>query len=359
VLLEEDLVNLTHPHAATPAIGVARIESGSVAWAGATGVPKVGDDRPVDTRTLFHACSMTKLVTAVCLLRLAQRGDLDLDADLEGLRLGWRLPVPEESYTRAVTLRDLLSHHSGIDDAAGSFEPLADGESLPAVADILRGTTGAHSGPVAAVRPPGVGFSYSDAGYAVVEHVVEVVTGSRFPEVVSDLVLAPLGLETAVLRSQDSTPASAATGHHASGEPLRGGWSRYPGLGGSGLWCTPTDFAVLLCDLLASWLPEGGNQPGILLSAPTAAEMLRPGSAEPAAGLGLFMPGGQELCVYTQGWGVGFQCAAEVHPRRGRGIVVMTNRDPGLPQHQSVVGHLLRLERERPERTVSGASNGP
>ncbi|MDQ7991554.1 MAG: serine hydrolase domain-containing protein [Propionicimonas sp.] len=337
--LAPDLASLT-TDPATPAISIAVIEDGRVARAEAAGVVTAGSAEPIDDRTLFHACSMTKLVTAVAVLRLVERGDLDLDADLDGLTPGWRLPRLDGTRTRAVTVRDLLSHQAGIDDAAGSFEPLAPGEAVPAVIDLLRGTTSSHAGPVRAIRPPGIEFSYSDAGYAVVEHVVEVVTGKPFPVVLSDLVFGPLGLTTAVLRQDGATVAPAATGHHTSGVPVDGGWSRYPGLAGSGLWCTPTDFAVVLCDLLASW--DGA---GVLLSPGTAAELMRPSAAEPAAGLGVFLPDRGEPRVYTQGWGVGFQCAAQVHPRGGNGIVVMTNRDPGVPQSESVVGELLRASR--------------
>jgi hypothetical protein len=61
------------------------------------------------------------------------------------------------------------------------------------------------------------------------------------------------------------------------------------------------------------------------------------------AGLGVFLShANEEPYLFSQGWGVGFQCKLVAFPRLKSGIVVMTNSDPGKHQNEALVGEVLR-----------------
>lgn len=330
----------------TPALGIA-VESGGASRAVTSGIADARTGATAHEETLFHACSMSKMVTATGVLRLVDAGVLDLDADIGSYLGDWRLDVPVGP---PVTLAHLLSHTSGIDDAEGSFEPATDS---PPVLDLLRGDTAGHPGPVRATRPPGA-FAYSDAGYCVVEHIIETVTGESFASVLDRWVLGPLGLEHTLFWDRpdgaagtDQAPSGrlgartlteAAAGHDSGGATVPAGRAYYPYLAAAGLWSTPTDVARLLTDLLAA----ADESPAAVLRPATAARMLTAPAATPFAGLGVFLAGsGHGARVISQGWGVGFQCAATATVSTGSVVVAMINADPGTDQEGSIVGRSM------------------
>ncbi|MFC6287346.1 serine hydrolase domain-containing protein [Nocardioides sp. GCM10027113] len=260
-------------------MGVPVVEGGVLREAHAQGVLAAGTSAAVGTRTMFHAASISKLVTALGVLRLAGESALDLDEDVNERLRAWRLPSDEHTRRSPVTLRLLLSHQAGLVDPEDSFGPCAPGQSPPSLGEVLRGSTAFNPAPVRPVHAPGNRFSYSDAGYCVVEQLLTDVTGEPFPTLMADLVLRPLGMD----RSQFGLP-------------------------------DPAEDVVELHDALA-----GSGRLGIT---PHLAEgMVRGQGRTPWAGLGTFLgsggDSGEQVVVTSMGWGVGFQCMlrARVPPR--------------------------------------------
>jgi CubicO group peptidase (beta-lactamase class C family) len=143
----------------------------------ATGRP-VGIDDPV------RIASVSKLYVALGVLRLADRGKLDLDRDVSDY-LGWRLRNPHYP-DRPITLRLLLSHQSSITDAADYLVPV-DRTLRAKLADPAAWET-AHA--------PGSGwFRYTNLNFPVVASVMEAATGERFDRLMQRLVLRPLKLD--------------------------------------------------------------------------------------------------------------------------------------------------------------------
>ena len=178
-------------HHRVPGASIAVVDRAALDWARGYGVLAAGAAEPVRPDSLFHACSMSKFVTALAALRLVARGVLDLDEDVNRTLKGWQ--VPENALTRAhpVTLRRLLTHQSGIVDPEGSFDPLRAGEEMPAAVDVLAGRTRFHPGPVEVTVEAGCDFNYSDAGFCVVEQLLVDATGKRFEALVQELVFGP------------------------------------------------------------------------------------------------------------------------------------------------------------------------
>jgi len=169
--------------------GVRRAE----AWGHA--VLASGRERAMTPATPVRVASISKLIVALAVMRLVEADTLDLDRDVSDY-LGWSLRNPEFP-AAAVTLRQLLSHTSGIDDASGYSFPL--GERLR---DRL---TPDHWS-----AAPGARFSYANINYGIVASVMEAATATRFDRLMTRLVFAPLRLDACFNWSGCSDGAVAA-----------------------------------------------------------------------------------------------------------------------------------------------------
>jgi N-acyl-D-amino-acid deacylase len=155
---------------------------------------------PAQPDSLFRVASLSKPITAVAVLKLAEAGRLDLDARAFELV---RLPALVASSKLAdprlaeVTVRQLLQHTGGW-DRAKSFDPMfrprqiarAAQEPSPAGAlTVIRYMLG---------RPldfaPGACYAYSNFGYCVLGRVLEAVSGQPYERFVQEHVLAPAGI---------------------------------------------------------------------------------------------------------------------------------------------------------------------
>lgn len=167
---------------------------------------KVTADDPV------RIASISKLVTAVGVMRLVELGKLDLDADVSDL-LGWRLRNPTFP-TTPITLRLLLSHRSSLTDGAGYWQTPLGGK----VRDILedpRAWDTAHA--------PGTFFRYTNLNFPLVAQIMESATGERFDKLMERLVLRPLGIDACFnWEGCDATIAGRAVVlYDADGKPVR------------------------------------------------------------------------------------------------------------------------------------------
>lgn len=217
-----------------PALAVAAIDDGEVAWAAGYGA---------HATTLFQAASISKAVAAVGVLALVEHGVLHLDDDVNAHLSSWRLPVSEHTAAQPVTLRHLLSHTAGL--TVPGFPGYPVGAAVPAVPDLLSGLGGSATPAVESFAVPGTVSQYSGGGSTVVQQLVCDVTGRPFAELMHELVLAPLGMVDSAYE-QPLAPGRAgraAVAHDDLGNPVPGGFHVYPELQAAGLWTTVVDLA--------------------------------------------------------------------------------------------------------------------
>jgi CubicO group peptidase (beta-lactamase class C family) len=320
-------------HYHVPGVSIALIEGGRIAWAQGYGVLDVATKAPVTPKTLFQAASLSKLVTAVAALRLADSGKLSLSAPVNSLLKSWRLPAGP--FTSRVTLERILNQSSGL--TVPSFSGYPPGAPLPTLLETLDGQPPANNRAVRAEAEPGASFHYSSGAFEVCQQALVDVTGHSFAALVQDAVLGPVGMEDSSFEQPLSAPLArrAASGYGADGAPLPGKWHVYPELAAAGLWTTPTDLALLTVALQQS----RAGAPGALLSKATVNRMLT--SATFGEG-GLSLGNGLGVNVDQRGKGTfsqisleqpngsdGFRALLLGATDGGYGVVVMTNADGG------------------------------
>jgi CubicO group peptidase (beta-lactamase class C family) len=176
------------------------------------GLADVAAGRKVSAGDPVRVASISKLVTAIGVMRLVEAGKLDLDADVSEL-LGWRLRNPAHPDV-PITLRLLLSHRSSLTDAAGYYAVPLDGE-LKDILDDPRAWDTGHA--------PGDWFRYTNLNYPLVATVMENATGERFDRLMDRLVLRPLGIEACFnwALCSEAVAARAVVLYDADGKPVR------------------------------------------------------------------------------------------------------------------------------------------
>jgi len=330
---------MAHYH--VPGLQMTRIQDGRLARTETYGVPEVGTSGSVGPNTMFNACSISKFATAMLVMKLAAQGIVDLDENVNDRLTSWK--VPENSFTQAykVTLRNLLCHQSGIVDPTGSFQERHEDQAPLRMADILAGHTSYCLEPITIKYEPGSEFHYSDAGYCVIQQLIEDVMGRPFDHLLEEFILLPLQMTNSqILQSMRVERLDRlASGHQRNGEVVPRTYTIYPYPAAAGLWSTSEDLARLINELLDSI--RGQGQLGITQA--SAREMITAQGCVEWAGLGLFLQTSQQrMTCSSLGWGVGYQCMIDCEPASSSAIVIMTNADTGVHQLEGLIGELLR-----------------
>src|SRR5215212_8096216 len=137
--------------------------------------------RPLASDSLFPVASITKLATALSVLRLQDRGVLHYEDRLDAY-------LPGSAAARAgVTLRMLFTHTGGLQGMEEELAPWT-----PAFNWSIESEAALRVAPEVS---PGTRLSYSDVDYVLLAMVVERLTGQPFPAACRELVLDPLGME--------------------------------------------------------------------------------------------------------------------------------------------------------------------
>lgn len=150
---------------------------------------------PVNENTLYRIASISKLVTAIGLMKLWDQGMFNLDEDVSDA-LGFSLRSPDFPEV-AITYRMLLSHRAGLQDGAGYNGFLSDTYSLispPPLSELLLPGGDYFSDNMWRQESPGSYFAYSNIAYGVIGTLIEALSGMRFDTYMSSEVLEPLGI---------------------------------------------------------------------------------------------------------------------------------------------------------------------
>jgi CubicO group peptidase (beta-lactamase class C family) len=334
-----------------PGIAVAIVKDGEVVLAKGYGVRKIGDPAPVTPQTLFRIASNTKAFTAAALATL-----------VDSQRISWDDPVIQhlpafqmyDPYvTREMTIRDLLTHRSGMGLGAGDlmFFPPSDLSRD----DIVRRIR--FIKPATSFRSA---YAYDNLLYLVAGQIVTAVTGRSWDDYIQEQIFTPLGMTNSFTTTDGLKAAKDAATPHSK-------------LSGK-LETLPPEFvdnvapagAIISCGAdLAKWMNlqlAGGTvgktkifsaaQNREMWSAQTILPIGEPAKDDPAAfaairpsfaayGLGWSLNDYRGRKLVSHGGGLsGFVSRTALIPELKLGVVVLTNQE-ATGAHSAIVNTVL------------------
>lgn len=306
-----------------PGLAVGLIEGTEPVWVGGFGVKHAETREPVTGETVFEAASLSKPVFAYAVLKLADRGVLNLDAPLSRY-----LPEPYvtgDERLHRITARSVLTHTTGLPNWRPRGEPLR-----------------IHAA-------PGERFSYSGEGFVYLQRAVERLTGQDFNDLMRETVFEPLGMRSSSYVWREAYDTLKTYGHGVAGEVSGRNRSFEPNAAAS-LETTAADYArfvsaVVRGECLTEETARAMLAPQVWVDARCAVCVGRdpgPTSTELAWGLGwaLEVSGGDTLFWH---WGDNGDMQAFVIGSRatGRGLVLFANSANGLAITPEVVRVVL------------------
>lgn len=217
-----------------PGLSLAELRDGELVRVEVIGVADAASGEPVSEATLFEAASLSKPVFATIVLRLVERGEIDLDRPLVEYLVNERI---DDRRGDRITARMVLSHRSGL--------PNWGGERLELAFD------------------PGTAFNYSGEGYVYLQRVVEDLTGLSLDELARREIFDPLGMERSrfAWSESESESLTLAVPHDRTGrsqekrQPIDGGPDGGPdgGNAAASLHTTAAEYALFV----RSWMGRG------------------------------------------------------------------------------------------------------
>ena len=336
-------INITErmKHYNVTGLSIAEIEKGQICNTACFGLLETGTNKKVEETTVFNACSISKFLTSILVMKLTEQGIINLDEDVNKRLTTWKVPENEWTKQNKVTLRNLLSHQSGIIDPKGSFPELTSIREIPSMVDLLEGRTLYCRESIEVKYEPESDFHYSDAGFCLIQQLLEDVTGEPFEEIMNDLIFKPLRMNNSTFEvtPPEDTRHTLSSGHNKNGGLVDRNYPIYPYPAASGLWTTPSDLALLVIELMNSLKSE--SKMG--LSASHAKVILTSQGCKAWTGLGVFLERSEhEIEISSLGWGLGFQCMMVAYPYLETGMIIMTNTDTGVHQLEGLIGELYR-----------------
>jgi len=293
----------------TPAISVAVVENGRLAYARAFGVADVTAKTPATPQTRFRIASVTKMITAVAVMQLVEAGRVRLDEKVAA----YLVNVP---HGREITIRQLLTHTSGLwnygDEAITSGRVATPTTPYAILASL-------------SLRPleakPGSAFAYSNTGYVMLGLVVEAVTHHTLAEYEREHIFVPAKM------------SSTTVGDPPAGTPVAHGYLDATGTAPapySPSWFYADGDVVSTASDVARF--DAALMDGRLVKPATFAQMQS--SAVAALGMGkgvryglglTLIPAGGTTLAGHHGGVPGFAAETEMLPAQRYAVVVLSN----------------------------------
>ncbi len=173
-----------------PGACVMVIQNGKILAAKGYGLADLETKTPCATNTNFRLASVTKQFTAMAVMILAERKKLSLDERLTDF-------FPEfPEYGKLISVRQLLSHTSGLDDYE---DVIPKGTEIPVLdRDVLRLLMKQNK----TYFPPGTKYRYSNSAYALLALMVEARSGSTFAQFLRKSIFQPLKMSNTLAYEQ-------------------------------------------------------------------------------------------------------------------------------------------------------------
>jgi len=258
----DDYVEAARKQWDVPGLSITVVKDNQVIFKKGYGVRELGKPEPIDTQTLFACASTTKAMTVALIGMLVDEG-----------KLAWNDPVskylPElqlyDPYvTRALTIRDLLIHDTGV----GGTDFMTGAMTIPANEMFRRMELVKPSYPFRA------GFVYQNTFYSAAGRIIERIVGKTWAEAIKERLFIPLGMTRTAPKRGYITDANLTKPHYAINDTIKVieyGADSEVGSAGA-VWSSADDISKWVICMLDSSKYNGGR----LLKPQTWTEIFTP-----------------------------------------------------------------------------------
>ncbi len=319
-----------------PGVAVAVVKDDRVVYVKGFGVREIGGSDPVDEHTVFSIASTSKAFTTAALGMLVDDGRLDWDDRVTDHLIGFELADPW--VTRELTVRDLLSHRSG----------LSRGDQLWYGSSFSRDEVLERVRLLEPVRSFRSRYGYQNIMFTAAGELLPAVTDTSWGDFIEARIFEPLGMRSSsTTLAEVESHTNVATPHgKMSGEVRAISWRDWENLGGAG--------AINSCVAdLAQWmrlqLGRGVHDDHRLLSDEVIREMHSPQTIVPLSRSDRELFPETHFALYGLGWRLndyrgrlivrhggaldGFRTHIAILPEENLGVVALTNiNESSVPQ---------------------------
>lgn len=280
---------------------------------------------PIDSRTIFRTGSVGKQFTAMAIGILAERGDLDLDADVHTY-------LPDlVDYGHEVTIRQMVHHIAGMGDYdhpalhPGGTEFRYGNQDFATINEFYAMVARADL-----VHEPGTKYQYSNLGYFLLAHVVESVSGKTLREIADEEIFGRLGMDATRFNDNvNQIVTNRADGYRLMDD---GSWEIFmtnlSWVGDGGVYTNLDDFIRWDQNFYDNVLGKGGQSLIELVTTPHPDTIAMtdegPRNVHYAFGLSADERNGEFMIGHTGGW-VAFSTIYNRYPDLELSIVVFCN----------------------------------
>lgn len=201
-------------------------------------------EKSINSNSVFQMASVSKWITSWGIFALVEEGKLDIDQPIENYLTRWHLPESEFN-NQEVTIRNLLSHTSGLVDGLG-YAGFSPEDSIQTIeASLTKAADGIWSeGVVKLGNTPNSQYNYSGGGYTILQLIIEEVSGQSFQEYMAQAVFKPLQMNHSTFNWSDTLNLDLVTFYDQDSSVAP--HFKYTALAAASLYTCTTDLVLFL-----------------------------------------------------------------------------------------------------------------
>lgn len=325
-----------------PGCAAGVIHNGEYIHKSGYGLANLEHNIPINAQSVFRTGSVSKQFTAMAIAILAERGELDLDADVHTY-------LPDlVDYGAEVTIRQMVHHIAGMGDYDHDVFRKPDGSEFRFGNEDFWTIDEFYSKVAQAelINPPGSRYEYSNLGYFLLAHVVESISGSSLREFAAKEIFQRLGMHDSLFNDNVNQPLT----NRADGYRLLDDGSyeifmtNLDWVGDGGVYTNLDDFLKWDQNFYSNQLGRGGESLVSLVTTPHPDTIEYtdegPRNVNYAFGLRVDEVNGEFMIGHTGGW-VAFSSVYHRYPNLNLSVVVFCNTtDASAPELGDRVGEI-------------------
>lgn len=314
-------------NAPIPGMAAGVVYNSEVVYAKGFGVKSIDTKEPVRSDSLFHMASVSKLFVVTGIMQLVEQGKIDLDAKIVEYLPYFKM---DDSKYRAVTIRQVLSHTSGMPDVEDYQwdKPQYDEDALERYVKSI--------GNMKLLWSPGEKFAYSNIGFEILGDVTAKVSGVSFEKYIKDNILDILKMKESSFFKPEVSHELLVSPHIPDAQAEHGvrlsevfPYNRIHGP--SSTLCSNI---VEMCNFAIANINKGKLGSSKILDADSYSELWKEhietgwGGYREKVGLAWFLGNYKGYKVMSHnGTDIGFRSRFLILPEKEAAVIIMTNSD--------------------------------